>query len=192
MINFRLTLTGTTPLLMHNSRLANPLDPIVKAIKKINAKRNNKTDDDHEEVARLEHLGSLYFDPDIGPYIPGENIARCIRAAASLDRKGKNVERGVLISTDTNPISYPGPRDIDGLWKDENFRLIAAVGVGQARIMRCRPRFAAWTVAAEGILDPSVIDFTDFETYVTTAGQMIGLGDWRPRYGRFTATLVKI
>lgn len=191
MINFRLTLTGTAPLLMHNSRLANPLDPATKALKKVTAKRT-KTDDDHEEIARLEHAGSLYLDPDVGPYVPGQNVARCLVDAARVSKQGVKVTRGVFISTDTNPLGYRGPRDIDGLWKDENFRHMASVKIGTSRTMRCRPIFTAWTVEADGILDPSVIDLADLEGIAVTAGQMIGLGDWRPRFGRFTATLVKI
>lgn len=69
MIKFRITLHGINPLLMHNSRLSNPLDPNAKAMKKVSGKRQ-KTDEDHAELARLEHAGSLYHDPIAGPYIP--------------------------------------------------------------------------------------------------------------------------
>jgi hypothetical protein len=191
MINFRITLTGTAALLMHNSRLADPLDSIVKERKKITGKRT-KTDEDQEELARLEHAGSLYIDPVAGPYIPGQNVERCLVDAARVTKQGVKVTRGVFISTDTNAIGYKGPRDADGLWKDANFRHMASVKVGQSRVMRCRPIFNSWAVEADGILDPSILDLAELESILTTAGQMIGLGDWRPRYGRFTATLATI
>lgn len=189
MINFKITLTGTAPLLMHNSRLANPLDPATKALKKVTAKRS-KTDEDHALVARLEHGGSLYLDPDVGPYIPGGNIERCLVDSARMSKQGVKVTRGVFINTDVNPVLYRGPRDMDGLWDDESFRHMAAVKVGMARIMRCRPVFASWACEAEGILDPSVLEIDDLELIATNAGQMIGVGDWRPRFGRFTAEVV--
>lgn len=63
-MEFTITVTGTQPLLMHNSRMANPLDPIVKAVGKITSKRV-KTDDDQEELARLDFYGGLYLDPDV-------------------------------------------------------------------------------------------------------------------------------
>ena len=113
MIEFTITLTGTAPLLMHNSRLSNPLDPATKALKKVTGKRN-KTDDDHEQVARLEFAGGLYLDPDVGPFIPGENIARALVDGAKLTKMGVKVTRGVFISTDVNPLSYNGPRTDDG------------------------------------------------------------------------------
>lgn len=186
MINFRITLTGTAPLLMHSSRLADPLNPATKALKRVTSKRQ-KTDDDHEEIARLEHVGSLYLDPDIGPYVPGENIARALVDGAKLSRQGVKITRGVFISTDVNPLSYNGPRDAEGLWANENFRHMASVKVGTARTMRCRPVFREWTTEAEGILDPNIIDLADLEGVAITAGQVVGLGDWRPRFGRFIA-----
>ncbi|MBL3664517.1 hypothetical protein JL475_00455 [Streptomyces sp. M2CJ-2] len=190
-MQFRLTITGTAELLMHNARLANPLDPAAKAMKAISSKRK-KTDDDFEELARLEHLGGLYLDPDVGPFIPGQNVERCLVDAAKVTRSGVKVTRGVFVSTNINPLAYQGPRDPDGLWEDENFRHMASVKVQQNRIMRCRPMFRQWTTAAEGTLDTSVLAFDELAEIANTAGAMIGLGDYRPRYGRFTATLEKL
>lgn len=190
MIDFTITLTGTAPLLMHNSRLSNPLDTATKALKKYTGKRN-KTDDDHEQIARLEFAGGLYMDPDVGPYIPGENIARCLVDGAKLTKQGVKVTRGVFISTDVNPLSYSGPRDESGLW-DSGWRHMASVKVGTARTMRCRPWFPEWRVQAEGVLDPSVLELDDLATIADNAGSLIGLGDWRPRFGRFTAKVRRI
>ncbi len=190
-MDFRITLTGTTPLLMHNARLANPLDPATKALKAVTSKRV-KTDEDHEEIARLEHLGSLYLDPDAGPYIPGENVERCLFDAAKITKSGQKIKQGVFVSTNVNPLGYRGPRDADGLWKDENFRSILSVKVTTSRLMRCRPLFREWTVEADGILDTSVLSIQDLRSIAVTGGQRTGLGDYRPRYGRFTAEVVKL
>lgn len=191
MIDFRITITGTAPLLMHNSRLANPLDPATKVLKKATGKRT-KTDDDHEEAARLEHAGSLYLDSDIGPFIPSDNIWRCLYDAGKKHKLGVKVKEGVVIPEPVNPLAYKGPRGRDELWADENFRHYAAVKVGMVRIMRCRPIFQGWSTEATGILDPNVLDFQELVTIADTAGQVIGLGDWRPRFGRFVATVDRI
>ena len=187
MIDFAITLTGTAPLLMHNSRLSNPLDPATKALKKFTSKRN-KTDDDHEQMARLEFAGGLYLDPDVGPYIPGENIMRCLVDGAKLTKMGVKVTRGVFISTDVNPLAYNGPRDEQALW-DTGWRHMASVKVGTSRTMRCRPWFPEWRVQAEGVVDPSVLELDDIAVIAENAGSLIGLGDWRPRFGRFTASV---
>lgn len=190
-MQFRITFTGTAELLMHNARLANPLDPATKAMKAVSSKRI-KTDDDYEALARLEHLGSLYYDPEVGPFIPGQNVERCLVDAGKVTKSGVKVTRGVFISTNVNPLAYAGPRDPDGLWADENFRHMASVKVQQNRVMRCRPMFRQWLTAAEGTLDTAVLSLEELQSIADTAGAMIGIGDYRPRYGRFTAKVEKL
>ncbi len=189
-MEFTITLTGTTALLMHNIRLADTLDPIAKKLKKISSKRT-KTDDDHAELAQIEFLGGLYLDPDVGPYIPGENIQKCLVLAGRINKLGKNVERGVFIDTDVNPLAYNGPRDAEALWADENFRHRSAVRVGTARVMRSRPMFRQWKCQAHGLLDTNQLNLDDLRSITVNAGAMIGIGDWRPRFGRFTAEIEK-
>lgn len=190
MSHFRITCTGTVALLMHNARLSNPLDEIAKAMKRVTSKRV-KTEEDHEELARLEHMGGLYFDPEIGPYIPGQNFERCLVDAARITKSGKKIERGVFVETNVNPLSYQGPRQLDALWADENFRFSASVKVGTNRVTRTRPQFRAWAVEADGVYDPAVINLDELREIAETAGRMIGLGDWRPRFGRFSAVVEK-
>jgi hypothetical protein len=189
MIDFTVTFTGTAPLLMHNSRLANPLDPAAKAVKKLTGKRN-KTEEDYEHLARVEFSGGLYLDDAIGPYIPGENVMRALVDGAKLTKLGVKVTRGVFVKTDVNPLGYKGPRTDDALWA-AGHKHMASVKVGQQRIMRCRPWFPEWTVQAEGVLDPAVLELEELVTVADNAGSLIGLGDWRPRFGRFTAKVAR-
>jgi hypothetical protein len=191
MIKFRISIDSTAELIMHNGRLANPLDPATKALKRATTKRM-KTDEDHEEIARLEHAGSLYLDPDIGPYLPSDNIWRCLYDAAKKHKMGPRIKEGVVFPDAVNPLGYDGPRDPDGLWKDENFRLMHSVKNQTNRVMRCRPMFREWRAEAEGILDPNILNLQDLSNIAETAGAVIGLGDWRPRYGRFVASVAEI
>lgn len=132
-MDFRITMTGVTGLIMNNARLANPLNPTVKAIKTLTGKASkDRTDEDREEIMRLEHAGALYHDADIGPYLPGDNIWRSLQEGAVKHRLGPKFEQGVLIVTDTNPVSYRGPRDVDDLWADENFRFYASRVTGSS------------------------------------------------------------
>jgi hypothetical protein len=188
---FRMKLQGTSDLLMRSSRLANPLDPATKALKPFTGKQR-KTDDDHETIARLEHFAGLYMDPDVGPYIPSDNIWRSLYDAGKKHRLAPKVKEGIFFPTEVNPLEYKGPRDADGLWKDENFRLISSVVLQRKRVMRCRPLFRKWSTEATGILDDDVMNFDDLATVARTAGEIVGLGDWRPRFGRYICTLEKV
>lgn len=192
MKRFRLTLTCTAPLLMHNARLSDEFNPITLEIKKITAKKTKKTDDDRWELRRLEFMGGLYYQQDAGPYIPAANIEASLVKAATLTRSGQDIKRGVRIVTDINPLGYQGPRDPDDLWKDANFVHNSSVRVGQSRIIRTRPIFRGWITEAEGIFDPSVVDIESLRGFAETAGQLIGLGDWRPRFGTFEAGIEEV
>ena len=191
MAKVQLTLTGTSPLLMHNARLSDPFDEVVREMKAISGKRK-KTDEDHLELARLEFAGGLYHDADLGPYIPGENIQRCIQEAAKLTREGKQVERGMLVLTDVNPLIYRGPRDITTMWEDKNFVLRKSVKVTTSRIIRTRPMFTEWQADCEIQIDTSMLEMKDVQRFADAAGSFVGIGDWRPRYGRFTGKVKAI
>lgn len=183
-----LHLIGSAPLLMHNTRLADPFEPIVQEMKPIQGKRK-KTEEDYLDLARLEFLGGLYMNPDgTGPMMPGQNVHRALLDAAKITREGKTVERGIILVEDA-PLLYSGPRDPEALWANENFRHRSAVKVQTNRIFRTRPQFRTWEAEAKVIFDSSVIEAQALGRIAETAGTQIGLGDWRPRYGRF---IVKI
>lgn len=188
MMGFKITIVGTQHLLMHNARLSDPLDPYAKRLKEIVDKRN-KTDEEHREMARREWAGAVYYDPEMGPYLPGANIERMLLDAARLSRDGKVIERGLYVPTEVNPLQYNGPRDIKSLINNEEYRFRASIKVGRQRVMRCRPRFAEWAVEAEGHFDEEVITPDKLPMFAERGGRLIGLGDWRPRYGRFTASV---
>lgn len=181
-----LKVTGTVPLIMHNAQLSDPLNQFSKALKELTSKRI-KTDDDLAEMAKREWLGGLYYDNELGPYIPGPNIQRSLLDAARMHKRGKSVERGVFVTTNENALMYAGSRSAGVLVEDENFRLRASVKVGQQRVMRCRPMFRDWSLTAEIYVDETQLDLADFRSIADNAGKFIGLGDWRPTYGRFVA-----
>lgn len=192
MKKFTITLTGEAPLLMHNAQLSDKFNPITREMAKITAKRTKKTDDDEWELRRLEFMGGLYYDPDLGPFIPAENMEASLAKAAGLTRNGQDVKRGVRINTAQAPLMYDGPRDRDGLWNGGDtagHAHFASVKVGQARIIRTRPVFRKWMVEFDGIIDPNILDPESLDEFLGKAGTMIGLGDWRPRYGTFTHEL---
>jgi hypothetical protein len=190
-MDLKLTIRGTQPLLMHNAQLADPLNPMSKALKGVTSKVR-KSDDDHLEMARLEFMGGLYIDPDpkIGPFIPGDNIFRMLIDSGRKRKLGKKVTEGVFITTPINPLAYTGPRDAEGLWAAGTFSHRASAKVGMQRVNRTRPIFRDWVVDAEVYLDTEVLDLADLESLVQIGGKLIGLGDWRPIFGRFEADLI--
>lgn len=186
------TVKGTRPLIMHNVRLASPLDPFTRKIKALTDKRT-KTDDDRVAVARHEFEGSLYFDEVEGPYVPIANIFRSLIDGARITKAGKKVERGVALPGGASlgpgdpavPLVYVGPRTVEGLWADPLFVDRRMVRIGQKRVERCRPIFREWGFEFEVYVDPSVLDYEEFVGIAANAGRMSGLGDYRMLYGRY-------
>jgi hypothetical protein len=186
----RLTGKGTRPLLMHNVRLASPLNAYSKQLKALNAKRT-KTDEDRMAIARVEFEGSLYLDPGVGPYIPGPNLLASLVEGGRLRKAGKKVERGVNVDDLVMPLIYRGPRDVDGLWGDGESEYVdlRTVVVQRNKVDRCRPIFREWAFEAEILLDPAVIDLDEFRDVAANAGAMAGIGDYRRLYGRFSVEI---
>jgi hypothetical protein len=190
-----LTLKGTRPLLQHNIRLVDPLDEYTRALSKASTvAKSKKTDEAHREMADVEFVGSLYYSEGIGPYVKAEAVERCLKQAAGTGFRGlgTKVQRGVMItSTDgqeTVPLLYAGPRDVESLVADHTFRHRGAVKIGQQRVMRTRPRFPNWSLECRVSLDESQVTLAQFKDIATYAGLYIGIGDYRPRYGRFEAS----
>lgn len=181
-----------TPLLMHNERLADPLDPYSLEIGKL-SKQRNKTEANHLEIARLEFIGGMYYDDEQGPVMPVWNIVRCIQNAGKRHKLGASVLRGVVPATPTTPVIYEGPRTIEEMWNAGTFALRKSVGIGSSRTMRTRPVFTDWRIEAEIEVDLTVLDPEKINQLVEEAGRYEGLGDNRPVYGRFLgrAELVK-
>lgn len=173
-----------SPLLMHNERLADPLNEFALEIGKISRKRG-KTEADHLEIARLEFVGGMYFDENLGPVIPTWNCVRCIQEAGKRHKLGASVLRGVIPATTVSPVDYEGPRDIEGMWEAGTFALRKSVGIGSSRTMRTRPVFTDWQLEALIEVDLTILDPEKINQLVEEAGRYQGLGDNRPVFGRF-------
>jgi hypothetical protein len=176
-------LTSSAPLLMHNGQTADPLNKWAKTLKQVTSKRV-KTDADHEEMARIEFLASLYMGQD-GPVLPPNMIDAMVVNAAKKSKEGPIAKSGCFCLNVTR-LNYDGPRKADDLWADESFRFSAIVRVGTARVPRMRPIFQEWTADVRLNVEDGTVNLARVDEWMRIAGTQIGVGDWRPQYGRFT------
>ncbi|SOQ10408.1 hypothetical protein [Pseudomonas syringae group genomosp. 3] len=179
-----LRITGTSPLMMHSDRLANPLLPETKAHKELTSKRK-KTDDDHLAIARSEFIAGAYFDDRLGFFIPGQNFDATFWAGAKLQKLGVHWKRGAMVLTDKVKLEFSGPSTPDKLWEDTRFVDCRGVKVGQAKIMRYRPIFLDWAATLEVVVNPDVLDVAEAKKAIEDSGKLIGVCEYRPRFGRF-------
>jgi hypothetical protein len=192
-MKYKIEIHGTMPLMMRSDILADPLHPSTKALKQISGKRS-KTDEDHQEMARMEFIASLYRGHNDEIVIPSNNLMACLIEGARVSRSGPKVERGVTMMGIEFPLEYVGPRNPEDLYADASFVDRRSVKVStKIRIMRVRPVFREWGFTAEAYADPTVCSEDDLAAIASTAGNLIGLGDNRKGgYGRFTSVVTKI
>lgn len=180
----RFQIVGLQPMLLHNGQLANPLNPFSKAIKAVTSKRK-KSDEDFEEVSRLEFLGGLYYDDEIGVFIPAVNIDASIRDGAKILKRGKDIQRGSQVIGDKWKLGYEGPKKAEDLQRDQRFVDIRGVGVNTSRVQRTRPIFNSWHLSFVVSYDEGVFNADDYKSCVEVTGRLTGMCDGRPRWGKF-------
>jgi len=184
---------GKSPLLMHSVRGANPLDPDVQKLKAL-ASGRKKTDEVHRAIARMEWELAMYYDADLGPFVPTSALRAAIVEGAKLAKLGMAVKRATIILSEKEPLEFKGPRTPDKLWEGGHVDTRAVV-VSNARVMRTRPVFPAWSVSFEMMFDPTMLQRQQLIEAAETAGRLIGLLEYRPSkggsFGRFDVEAMK-
>lgn len=180
--SLKFKIVGVAPLVMHNGQLSDPSNDWSKAIKRISGKRS-KTDADFEEMSRLEWYGGLYTDGG-KPCLPGFVVEAALTNAARKSKRGKQAQAGIICPGNYE-LRYDDEGPLDALWGQANHRLKLPVRVGQARVIRTRPKFDGWSAEIEVMFDPSQLNEQDVREIMVVCGDSIGLGDWRPKFGRF-------
>lgn len=130
---------------------------------------------------------ALYIDEKIGIYEPSEHIwGSMIRAASNFQIPGRGkktykdlIKSGLVIEPDKIPLGKKEPDEIDK----------RPVVVRGSRIIRQRPMMKeGWKLTFTiGILDEQ-LPLEAVKRILEYSGQYIGIGDYRPRFGRFEVT----
>lgn len=183
---------GTTPLIMHSCRGVNPLDPLTIELKKITAKKK-KTEDDLREISDLEWELGLYFDGDVGLYVPEDNIIKAVQEGAQARKRGKDIAKAFDVDVMMIPLDIGETLTKEQMKKEYRFRDVRAMNVMRSRVNRTRPRFTHWSIAFDARYDESILDFDTICEAMEYAGAYIGICDSRTRkYGRFVCKITEL
>jgi hypothetical protein len=189
----KINMLGVSPLLCHNGQTADPRNTYAKAMKAVSSKRK-KTDADFDEMARLEWLAGIYRSAD-DLVIPDYVIESAMIAGAKKSKRGPQAKCG-LFFTQHAPLKFDGkPAEVNddtlaGMFDSGDFTHTIGVRVGMAKVMRTRPIFRNWSCIAMAQYDPDVLNLRDIEEIAADAGKLVGIGDWRPKHGRFLAEVI--
>lgn len=203
--SYDVTLTGTTPLLMHwdNIEWAAQVDQYRKSPE--GAKEKVAGDD---RSPAWSWIGYAYHNDDV-LVIPTDNIFKCIMEGATMvfvPGRGKKTfksqsQSGMMASEASWPLLVDGKTiPIDRLRKlcdeksfsahkqaviDLGFSLFvkrANIGKGKAKSkhVRVRPRFDRWQARGTILVWDDQITTESLTNIITYAGKYKGLCDWRP------------
>lgn len=188
-VNYRARIEGIRPLICHNGQLADPLSEIPREIKKISGIRK-KTDEAYEAMARLEWVGGLYLDDDRRPIVTGLVLDGMLCESGKKSKLGKTIKSAVEV-LDSPLIEHDGPKNatVEDFIDKPRYRHAAIVRVGSgSRIVRTRPIFPVWALEFDIQIDTDAIDPGEVQKSLEIGGRLVGLCDWRPRFGKFALT----
>lgn len=164
-------------------------------MKAISAKRK-KTDADYDEMARLEWLAGLYRSGgDL--VIPDYVLESVFINGAKKSKRGTQAKCGMFFTQHAS-LQFEGkPSVIDDeslalMFQSGDFTHTIGVKVSMSKVMRTRPIFRNWSLTAVAQYDPDVLNLRDLEDIAEDAGRLVGIGDWRPKHGRFDVTVVPV
>lgn len=194
MKRLKFTLVGVGRVLMHNGRTADPTNEHSKAIAAaIQAAKKSDTPENIESSLKAKFMGGLYHTTELGLCFPADAVLTAIVKASSTALKrgaGKKIKAGVDLPEDVEffQFSFDGydrDRDTPTRLYEQGHRLVKGVVINKSRVQGCRPCFKNWQLNGELLYDPKVISLEDLAKVLRAAGAGEGIGDWRPRFGRF-------
>jgi len=173
------TLDGASDMLFHRWN-CEAVEAKSKAAKNSKAKK----EDDIESYVWRDEAGHLC--------IPGEYVRQAIIHAAKFKQDPRSPRKSAMDLFKAGVVSLT---DVASLGKkDWDYLDTRRVTVQRAGVNRTRPAMKkGWKAEFTfQVLTPEYIDPTLFREVLDTAGRLVGVGDFRPTYGRFTVNNFKI
>lgn len=189
--------TGIRPLIMANPQTIKISNPYATEGRRLNRefKKFRKKEDDNK-LFELEALqirndweSSAYWDDKEQMFfLPDSVLLACIKEGATASRKGKDIDRSVLITEVVAYIQTKKFKSLDAAFEDKAFRIEGpckippkkGVLIWKARCMMP----TGWKVTFQIEFDEEAIAQASLVETLEAAGRC-GVGGWRPKFGRF-------
>jgi len=147
---------------------------------------------------------TIYFDEDAGVFLPSINVESClIEASKNFKVTGratatKYFKSSVSITEEMLPFYVNGKiiKDLEQVDRGEGGASVFKMGVKnpatRMRNTRYRARFDKWSSKFRVlVLADDYIPMNRLKEVIEYAGMYVGLGDFRPRFGRFLLKSIK-
>ncbi len=136
----------------------------------------------------------VYRDEDGHICLPGEYLKMAMVYAAKFKQDPRSPRKSAFDLFKAGIIPLTEMAKINGGTKKWDFIDQRRVVIQRNSITRMRPAFLkGWSANIEIMVNtPEYIDYQFFNEILSTSGKLIGLGDFRPTYGRFDISECKI
>lgn len=173
------TVEGASDMLFHRWNCES-VDAKSKAAKNSKAKK----EDDIESYVWRNEKGELC--------IPGEYFRQSVIHAAKFKQDPRSPRKSAMDLFKAGVVSLTPLATIGS--KQWDYLDTRRVTVQRAGVNRTRPALrTGWSAGLQfQILTPEYIDPVLFQDVLGTAGRLVGVGDFRPTYGRFFATKFEV
>ena len=182
--------TGISPLLMNNPQTVDPFNHYTKLKKPLTNKRGAaKTDEIIQKIRDIEIESKIFFDDDIGVYVPTRWVMAAIaKNAYALSKIAKAKVRGsVFMSSEKAKLSFDGMDKVKhkiDIVKNDKFFTLLILPQQQNRIAKGFPIFHKWHFDVDIEFDDIIIDTAELVRILEYSAKYGGFGDFRPSYGR--------
>lgn len=191
---------GIRPLIMGNPQTVQLSNPYSVASREFNGamKAARKKQDENilleleAKQSRNDWESSAYWDGEKKEfYLPDTVIMASIKGGAQIAKKGKDVERA-LVMNETEAYVKTGRKfkTLDDAYADASFRLEGPCKVPPktgALIWKTRCMMpTGWEIEFSLDYDETIIAKKSVFEACEQAGRLVGMGSWRPKFGRFT------
>lgn len=194
--------TGIRPLIMANPQTIKISNPYATEGRRLNRefKKFRRKEDDHKllelEAAQIRNdwESSAYWDDkECRFFIPDSVLLACIKEAATTSRKGKDIDRSVIITETEAYVDTKKFKNLDAAFEDASFRLEGPCKIPPkkgALIWKARCMIpTGWKLSFQIEYDEENLAQASMIEILEAAGK-IGIGGWRPKFGRFVAEIL--
>jgi hypothetical protein len=192
MKNLKCKVVGTNEIRLNNPQSADSLNRYAKAMKEINSiHHSKKTDADREQLENISIESKLYFNEELGVWIPTTWIMAAIGGVSfkELGIGKKVIREGVYMSNTKAKLYYSGMdkvKKISDVVLNHDFKAVEFHKVGAAKIPKGTPKFNNWSFEIDLDFDEETITEQQMIRAVKIMVERKGFGDFRPTYGRGT------
>ena len=165
----KVKIKGIAPLLMNRFAMEKPEDT--------KAKRRDEQYDVKEEAEK-----ALYKDDKIGCYAPSVWIEASLREAGKefKSAKGRGTQKATILSS-----VFIDPEKIPLNKKTYDELDVRPVVIQRNRVVKGRPKFNSWELEFTINFNEDRIKKDTLKQILEEAGVSKGIGDYRPKFGRF-------